>query len=206
LVRHAQPLSDGVKRFVGQCDPPLSETGRTQAAWWRDRLRHVEFTRIVSSDLKRARQTARIMAGKRAPQLELAPGLREIYLGAWENQPLSRIRDRFPEQWHARGSDLAGYRPPGGESFGDVQQRVMPLIDDIMATAGSDVLAVAHAGVNRVLLCTLLGMPLQRLFDLEQHPAGMNLIDFSSARPRVKAVNLAPGILVRIGWADAPPA
>jgi probable phosphoglycerate mutase len=205
LLRHAQPVSDGVKRFVGQTDLPLSEQGRRQAAWWRGRLRRVAFCRIVASDLIRARETAEIIAAGTRQRVEPVPGLREIHLGSWENKPLAEIRDSFHDQWRARGEDLAGFRPPGGESFNDLQGRVVPIVNGIMAAAAGDVLAVAHAGVNRVLLCTVLGIPLARLFNIDQDPVALNIVDFEVSRTRVRVINLTPDVLAQTGWADACP-
>ena len=74
---------------------------------------------------------------------------------------------------------MAHTRPEGGESFADVQARVWPAFEGIAAQAqgkAGATLVVAHAGVNRVLLCRLLGMPLAHLFRLGQDYCGLNLI------------------------------
>ncbi len=201
LMRHGRTADDGVKRFVGQTDPPLGAAGRRQAAWWRERLKGIGFARIVSSDLARARETAEIIAGRRQPRVEPRAALREIHLGAWENRTLAEVRQTLPEEWHARGRDLPGFRPPGGESFGDLQRRVAPEADGLLA-AGADILVVAHAGVNRVILCGIMGLPLSRLFTLAQDHACLNLLEAHPSGPRVTALNLAPDLLAELAIAE----
>lgn len=203
LMRHARSKSDGNRRYLGQTDPPLSTQGRRQADGCRDRLQSIVFSRIVSSDLRRARETAEIIAGPTPLRVEAVAALREIHLGDWENRTFAEVRGHHPDQWRARGSDLAGFRPPGGESFQDLRRRVVPAFDAIMQSAVGNVLAVAHAGVNRVLLCDLLKIPLQRLFGLAQDPTGLNIIDFDPPEPRVLVINLAPEVLARAGWLAA---
>ncbi|MBI5896369.1 MAG: histidine phosphatase family protein, partial [Desulfobacterales bacterium] len=88
-----------------------------------------------------------------------------------------------------RGRDLEGYRPPGGESFGDLRSRVVPAFERIIAQATANILIVGHAGVNRVILCHLLGMPLAHLFRLGQDYAGLNIIEPHAAECRVLAIN-----------------
>ena len=166
---------------------------------WRDCLAGIEFSRIYSSDLTRARETAGLLAQDRPLEVTVRTELREIYLGDWENRPFSEIQAIYPHQWTARGLDLSGFRPPGGESFADVEKRVLPLMADIIAKESANVLLVSHAGVNRVILCRMLGMEMQHLFSFHQDPAGLNLIDADSSPPRVAAVNLSAVTLRQAG-------
>jgi len=197
---------------VGQTDIALSEAGRRQAGYWADVLARVPFALAVSSDLSRCLETARIMLHGRSVPLDEEPRLREICLGAWEGLTVARVRERFPGQYEARGADLAGFRPAGGEGFADVQARAGAALEALVFEAGrvresggadgaikdrdggwTGVLAVAHGGVNRALLCGLLGMPLANLFRLGQDYACLNLLEFSDGGPGVAAVNIRPG-------------
>ncbi|GBC59421.1 alpha-ribazole phosphatase [Desulfonema ishimotonii] len=176
LMRHGQTESDGQKRFIGQTDLPLSPEGAAQIRGWRDALASVEFAGIFCSDLTRTRESARILAEGRGADVRAVPELREIDLGEWDGLPMSEVRARFPDAWQERGENLAGYRPPGGESFADVQARAVPAFERIAARTDGNLLIVAHAGVNRVILCHILGMPLSRLFRLGQDYACLNTI------------------------------
>jgi probable phosphoglycerate mutase len=94
-----------------------------------------------------------------------------------------------------RGENLESYRPPGGESFSDLASRVVPVFGSIVKNAeGGNLLIVAHAGVNRVILCHGLGMPLANLFRICQDYGCMNILELSGGSLRLKAMNILPGV------------
>ena len=193
LLRHGLIQEDKEKRFIGQLDLPLVETGRQQARQWREFFKLVELEAIYCSDLQRSVETARIIAGERNLPLRILPELREINLGEWEGVAMSSVRRNFSDEWHKRGLDLAGYRPPGGESFNDLKSRVIPAYEKLASEAQGHILVVAHAGVNRMILCHLLGMPVSNLFRLKQDYGGLNIIDHWNNSPRVSVLNMLPG-------------
>lgn len=127
------------------------------------------------------------------PRLLLEPALREIHLGAWEGLTASAVRHRHPGQWEARGRDLAHFRPEGGESFADLAARVVPAFE-AMTRQPDDILIVAHAGVNRVILCHVLGLPLSDLMRLHQDYGAMNLIEPSRSGYALHDLNLRPAV------------
>jgi probable phosphoglycerate mutase len=195
LLRHGEIALEGEKRFIGQTDIPLSEKGLQQARRWHRRFAETTiFERIYCSDLSRSSETARIIAGDTGYDHILPmPQLREIRLGEWEGIPLSEIRAAFPQEWEKRGQLMDSYRPPGGESFSDLYRRVLPVFEHIAEYAGGNSLIVAHAGVNRVILCHVLGMPLAGLFRLGQDYGSLNIIDCQKKPFRVAGINLRAG-------------
>ena len=192
LFRHGEIDAGPGRRFIGQTDLPLNETGRRQAREWRDALKGMPWKGVFCSDLARSRETAGIIAGDGAP-LHIREALREISLGSWEGANMAEIRARFPELWAARGRAMDTFRPPGGESFADHEARVMPAFDDLSESPGGPLLVAGHAGVNRVILCRLLGMPLAHLFRLAQDYGGLTLIDRTVRPFRVACMNCRPG-------------
>lgn len=193
LVRHGAIVRSAVKTYIGQLDIPLSEEGVEQAFALRAWLQPVPFARVLSSDLDRAQHTARIIAGARAESIETHPAFREIDLGEWEGRTFSEMEQQFPAQYAARGRDIENWRPPGGESFADCRARVINALHAILASAQGNILLVAHAGVNRLILCEVLGIPVARLHTIGQDYGCLNIIDFSPARARVKLLNfIAP--------------
>ena len=182
LMRHGDCRTDGVRRYVGQIDHPLSPLGREQARRWQGFFAAHRPDHVVCSDLLRAVQTATealALAGS-APVLE--PAFREISLGDWEGVPQKDIKQDFPAAYAARGADLAGFCPPGGESFAEVQSRVVAAFDLLCAksSATDTLLIVTHAGVIRTLICHLLGMPLQQMFSLGVEYAGLTHLEHTS--------------------------
>jgi len=189
LFRHGAVLHGDARLFLGRTDLPLSPEGRCQAEAWRNRLQGRLPGSIVSSPLRRALEFARILSGDAAADIAVCPELAEIDLGAWDGRPMHDIRRTAPEAWQARGEDLAHFRPPGGESFADLQNRVLPVFQRLIERCDSELIVVAHAGVNRVILCHLLGMPLAHLFRIDQDYACLNVLETSRPGIRVRRVN-----------------
>jgi probable phosphoglycerate mutase len=191
LLRHGETTSiDDQRRFIGQTDLPLSAVGRDQADRWRLALKDIPFGRIVCSPLDRCRETARILAKDREAAPEVMADLAEINLGQWEGLEMAAAEKFYPEAWQLRGQYLDNYRPPDGESFVDLMMRVWPVFEKLLKASAANLMVVAHAGVNRVLLCQLLGMPLANLFRLVQDFGALNLINNSRTPPRVAGLNL----------------
>src|SRR5579863_5365047 len=192
VVRHGAIISIAGKAYIGQTEAPLSEEGVEQAWALREWLADVPFTRIVSSDLSRSRRTAKIIAGQRTCPLEAFPQLREIHLGDWEGFTFEEIRERFPDDYAARGRDIENWRPPGGESFADCRARVTSALAEIVASSQGNVLLVGHAGVNRLILCSVLGIPVKNLHGIGQDYGCVNMIEYGPDRLRVQLMNYIP--------------
>jgi len=161
-------LPDDQRRYLGQTDLPLSETGIEQAHGLAERLREVRFTAAFSSDLQRAARTAEIVVAGTGLEVELDARLREIDAGLWEGLTAEEAKERHPKEWAERERDLVGHRFPGGESFRELKRRAVAAFVDAVHLGGERPLIVAHLGVNRVLLSHALGMPLEKIFSFQQ--------------------------------------
>ena len=192
LLRHGETDLTGERRFVGQVDPPLNERGLEQARSWRQELAKEEFERVCCSDLIRSHETAKILVGDEAERVTVMPQLREIDLGDWDGLLMAEVQERFASEWKQRGEDLAGYRPPGGARFADLQDRVAPLFDDLAANTSGNALLVGHAGVHRVILCHILGLSLNNIFRLAQDYGHLSIVDCSKEPLRIIALNIGP--------------
>jgi phosphoserine phosphatase len=181
LVRHGETTWNREGRYQGRTDIPLSETGQAQVRALGDRLRHVPLAAAIASPLSRARTTAEaVLAGRNAPALELDAGLLEISHGAWEGKLASEVERDHAEMfgiWRsAPGRDApAG---PNAETLGDVEARAWPVLERLCARLQPDdtALIAAHDAVNRVLLCRVLGLPLQQVWKFRQAPATLNVL------------------------------
>ena len=189
LIRHGEIIQSSPRRFVGKTDLPLTEHGREQIVGVAGQLAGRGVGRLLCSPLSRCVESAGIIGAALGVVPETVPDLREIALGAWEGLSVDEVRERFPGRYEARGRNLAGFRPPGGESFADVQRRAWPAFETATAEMDEPLAIVAHGGVNRVLLCRILGMPLENLFRLEQHYACINILHAGSDEFRVAVMN-----------------
>lgn len=139
------------------------------------------FDVAYSSDLRRCLQTAEILVGSTGTPLIPLPRLREIDTGLWQNLTFAEAARLHPAEYAARERDVIGYRFPGGESFRDLQARVVPvfleLVNESFAAGRENLLVVGHKGPNRVLLCHLLGLPLEVLFSIEQDYCALTILE-----------------------------
>ncbi|MCF8068485.1 MAG: alpha-ribazole phosphatase [Desulfobacterales bacterium] len=192
LVRHGRIIKQTKKQYIGQIDYPLNETGYQQALLLQQIFAFVHIDQIVSSDLSRSRETADIIAAPHKMDVNLYPEFREIDLGNWDGFIFEHIKKTYPDEYEQRGSDLSGFRPPGGESFMDLRQRVMTKFNDLVHNSDGNTIIVSHAGVIRVILCDLLGVHLNSVFQIGQHYGAVNIISYDRISFRVNAVNLIP--------------
>ena len=191
LMRHgAVEGAKAPRRYIGQTDLVLSAAGRRQCDKWKGILDSVAFETIICSDLRRSVETAALIAGHRAVDIRTEPALREIYLGAWEGLTFESIKKRYPQEFDRRGQSIATHRPPDGESFADLAQRVLPVFHNLAAQSTGPMLVVGHGGVNRVILSHLLEMPLEAIFLLGQDYAAMNLLIPYRNTFRVQGLNI----------------
>jgi alpha-ribazole phosphatase len=191
LLRHGavQSVEDG-KRYIGWQDPALSDVGLRQAHRWADYFADLALEEIFCSDLTRCLETARIIGTRCSVEPRARPELREVCLGSWEGQRFDTVKTNFPRDFQQRGDHIADHRPPEGESFRDLLHRAWPVFSAAAGRVGVRLLIVTHAGVIRVLLCRLLGMPLENLFSIGQACGALNIIDVRPGGYRLEALNL----------------
>ena len=174
LLRHAQPDFGGRKHVCigSRSNPPLSEYGRMQAQKLAEYFEAMSDCRIYSSPLLRARQTAEIISRGRV-KIEIIEQLKELDCGQWDGLTFAEIRERDPEIFAIRAEDPS-FPPPDGETFDSGLERMKQALASI--PEGSDAIVVAHAGINRTLLCKLLGRPAKENREILQDYACINIL------------------------------
>ena len=153
LIRHGESTWNAARRWQGHADPPLSEQGRDQARRAGVRLLAAQEVPTIgtlwSSDLRRARETARIIAAELGLEPRVHPGVRERTAGPWEGLTREEIDAGWPDYLERRR------RPEGFESDADLAERVVPALTEIarlVAAEDSGVPAiVTHGGVIGVV-------------------------------------------------------
>lgn len=196
LIRHGEIRQHKEKIFLGQTDVPLSEKGREQAKNTAEELRRdgVSVSRIYSSDLNRARETAEVIIedltlGCGNPEIvrEITiipePKFREMSLGEWDGRYISEIRDQYPEEYQKRGENLLSYKfGNDSENFYDLQYRALKGLKCVLkaereAGDGSgDIVIVSHSGVINVILSELLNRELSEQINNQIPNGGVVII------------------------------
>lgn len=187
LLRHAE-----VRYFQGVRpeDVQLTERGRAQARAAGEALAGVRFDRVLTSGLPRTLETARIVAPGHEP--EARPALREIESGDIRSIDPAEVQEMMTAAFR-------GVVPPetpflGGETIGELLDRVLPEVDALLADASWDVaLLVLHGAVNRAILSRAIAGEAVFLGGFEQSPGCVNVLDVSAAGEWVvRAVNHTP--------------
>jgi alpha-ribazole phosphatase/probable phosphoglycerate mutase len=203
LIRHGQVDKVRPRSYNGQSDVPLSPLGRQQMERLADWAASTGLSAVYCSDLQRTRQGADVVGRRCAVPVSATPLLREKHFGRWEGLTYEEAEEQFPVEWRAWLADPSAARPPEGETYREVEARVVPFVRRLVLDhAGQSVLILAHGGVNRVIVCRALGLPMQRVFGIEQDYACVNRIDCSAGgRWQVAVMNSAlPGDpLVTVG-------
>ncbi|HVV59310.1 MAG TPA: histidine phosphatase family protein [Gaiellaceae bacterium] len=146
LARHGETDWNRESRWQGWADPPLNDLGRRQAAELAERLRDVPFDAVYTSDLRRAHETAEIVAAPHGVPVVTDPGLREIDVGSWSGLTKAEIDERF------------GGERPDGETHEQHRERVRAAAARLVAAhPDARILLVCHGGTMRALAETFEG-------------------------------------------------
>jgi broad specificity phosphatase PhoE len=179
LVRHGQTELNRAERFRGRSEVPLNEAGLAQAEAAARRIASGwKPMAIYSSPLKRAIQTAEVIARVCGLSYQAESGLIDIDFGAWQEVSVEEAIQRWPQE-----IDNWRYRPhlchiPGGESLDAVRKRGMEALRALVNRhPGDTIVLVGHTVVNQVLLLGILGLGNERFWHLRQGNSAINVIE-----------------------------
>ena len=160
LVRHGQSLGNVTFTFLGHTDLDLSEMGYLQAEKTAEYLSDVNFDAVYSSDLLRAFNTALPNARKRGLPVIARTGLREIFVGEWENMTCADIEEKYGDLYRVGWLTKYGeFAFPGGESTVDAGVRFCNELTAICKeNIGRTILVAAHGAVIRSFWAIILGV------------------------------------------------
>jgi broad specificity phosphatase PhoE len=157
IARHGESDWNRERRWQGHADRPLTERGREQARVLAARLAHIELDAVYSSDLRRARETAAVVAERQALELQIVPELREVDVGSWSGLTRSEAEERFPEGFARWTSGFPGW--DDGETYEAMTQRVLDAVHGFAAAHdGERLLVVSHGGPIRAIHAAALGL------------------------------------------------
>jgi probable phosphoglycerate mutase len=160
LVRHGETAWNAERRLQGWAPVPLSERGRGQARTLAEGLvTRFDIDAVTASDLRRARQTAELLADPLGVDVTVDDGWRERDFGVLQGLSYDAFDERHPEYSLSQVGEAAiDARPDGGESLAELRDRALDAWDRVVATAGPDEthLVVTHGGPIYLVLGHLL--------------------------------------------------
>ncbi|MFD6658024.1 bifunctional RNase H/acid phosphatase [Streptomyces parvus] len=182
LLRHGETALTPEKRFSGSggTDPELSAVGRGQAERVAGHFAALGTVQeIVSSPLRRCRETAAAVAARLGLDVRIDEGLRETDFGAWEGLTFGEVRERYGDDLTAWLASPDTAPTGGGESFAEVAERVAAARDRLVARyAGRTVLLVTHVTPIKTLVRLALGAPPEALFRMELSAASVSTVAY----------------------------
>jgi alpha-ribazole phosphatase len=197
LIRHGETEDADTRRYKGTINVPLSKSGIKQLERLAEYLyknlklktQNSKLTAVYSSGLNRAFKSAEIIAAPFGLKPVIVDDLRERDFGSWEGMSFDEIKEKWPEAFNDWAENPLKFSPIGGESTIEVKERVMRAFNKIVAGHREEVIAiVSHGGITRIILCEMLGMPLENIFRIEQDFSALNIIELWDY-PVIKLLN-----------------
>lgn len=171
LVRHGQTDANVEHRYVGWSDDRVNEAGRAQAAALAAELAEEGIEHVFTSPVRRAVETAEILAEAWDASVRSVHDLHEIEIGPWKGLLEREVEERFPEAYALWRTDPTRLELDGRESLENVRDRAVRAVDQIarsqLSATEAPGLVVTHLAVLRVLWLTALGRPLAKYHEVE---------------------------------------
>ena len=199
LVRHGQTPTTGATLPGRAKGLHLADAGVAQAQAAAERIAGLKnVAAVYASPLERTRETAKPIAAARGLKVQIHRGLLECEFGDWTGAKLSELR-KLPE-WRTVQSYPSGFRFPNGESFAEMQTRMVGAIDELVARhPGQTIVAVSHADPIKAALAQALGTHLDLFQRIVVSPCSISAVLYSSGGPAVLASNSTGDDLARLG-------
>jgi len=188
LIRHGQTEWNIEGRFQGSSDVPLNQNGIAQAEQLAEKLfdNQHKFSAVYSSDLIRAIKTAEIIAERLGLDVFQNSNLREISQGEWEGQLFVDIKANYPDEILERRKNPVSFRPPGGETVGEVAARCTIAADEIaIKHPEQKVFIVSHGISIATLICMANGFPMSKAFEMIPENADPYIIEWVPSLQRI---------------------
>jgi broad specificity phosphatase PhoE/ribonuclease HI len=177
LVRHGSTVHSAEHRLSGRNDLPLDAAGEAQAAALARRP-YGDVAAIVSSPLRRARQTAEAIGAVLGLSVSTNDDLAELDFGAFEGLTFAEVRARFPAEF-AAWSGTSEVSPPGGESFDALARRVRRGRDAVIAAyPDQKVVVVSHVSPIKSLVRVALDAPFASFYRMHLDTASVSMLDY----------------------------
>jgi broad specificity phosphatase PhoE len=170
------------KVFRGRADVGLDDVGIKQAELLGKYLSNWELEAIYASPIRRALETANIVARYQKVSVRIAEGLTDFDFGEWQSLSEQQVRRLYPDlfnEWHNNPDKV---RMSGGESLEDVRRRAVEVVNDIVSRHQGNVLLVSHRVVIKVLICCLLGLDNSHFRNINQDVGGITIFDYVDGR------------------------
>ena len=182
LARHGETTWNIEKIYRGRADVSLDEMGIKQAELLGKYLSNWGLEAIHSSPLRRALDTANIVARYQKINVHITEDLIDFDYGEWQSLPEQEVKRLYPTLHHEWRNNPHKVKMPGGESLEDVRRRALKVVRDVLARYQGSVILVSHRVVNKVLICSLLGLGNPYFWNIKQDVGGITVFNYVDER------------------------
>ena len=181
LVRHGETEGNKEGVFRGRRDFPLNGTGKAQAAKTGEYFTGRDISRIYSSPLSRAFETAEPISAAAGRPAEVMKEFTDMSFGVWEGLTIDEARTLLPREYETWQQTPAKFRIEGGESLAAVRRRIVNGLSAALSDGQGDIVIVTHRVVCKVLTLFLLGVPNSLFWTIRCDPCSITLAETNGA-------------------------
>lgn len=175
LIRHGETDWNKEQVFRGKIDVPLNQRGLAQARGVKEALAAIIIDALYASPLSRAFATAQVLAEGRKLDIITEEGFSDIDFGLWQGVSKGKVKEDYPDLYSTWLTDPHLVTLPRGENLLKVQKRSMAALERaIDSNPGKTITIVSHRVINKVILCTVLGLDLSRFWHVKQDTCAIN--------------------------------
>ena len=178
LARHGETEWNVAEVFRGQIDIDLNETGVKQAELLSGYLSTSAIAAVYSSPLKRALKTAEIIAQPHKLKVNVDPDLIDFNFGKWQGLSHQEVKEKYRDLYATWITHPEQVRIPDGEALEDVNKRVIRVRNKVIENHRGTVVIVGHRVVNKVMICTLLGLDNSHFWKIRQDTCGISIFSY----------------------------
>jgi len=182
LVRHGETEWNAGEIFRGRADVNLNEKGVVQAKLLGEYLKDTRLEAVYTSPLQRAVRTAERIAKHYTLDVIREPALIDMDYGEWQGMPLAEVRKIYKNLYIKWETSPENVKFPGGESLDDVRNRAVSAVNKIIKKHKGTIVLVSHRVVNKVLICSMLGLDNSHFWKIRQETCGISSFSYEKGQ------------------------
>jgi broad specificity phosphatase PhoE len=182
LVRHGETEWNAEEIFRGRADVNLNEKGFVQAKLLGEYLSNSRLEAVYSSPLQRALRTAETIARPHSLSVRTEPALVDLDYGEWQGMPLTEVKKIYKGLYIKWEKTPESVKFPGGEGLDDVKNRAVAAVNKMVKKHKGSLVLVSHRVVNKVLICSMLGLDNSHFWKIRQETCGITSFSYEKGQ------------------------
>lgn len=178
LVRHGETDNNYNKTYYGSLDCELNDKGKAQSLKVKEKLQNINFQKVFSSNMKRAKETAQIILGESHCEIIEEKRISEMNMGIFEGKGHEELKERYSKEWEMWCNNWKDYKIPEGESYIEFYNRVKEFFLELLNGEEDNILIITHGGVIKSICSYILGENLDIFWKIASRNGDIILIKY----------------------------